>query len=54
MGKGKNKPKKEKKKQKKSKGIKGNGYSRTIGRTYPGLVGMPNPDLPGTQSGVSY
>lgn len=34
------------------KGIKGNGYSKRLGRTYPGIIGLPTPDLPGTSRGV--
>jgi len=43
------KPNKEIKKPKKNtKKVKGNGYSKNFTRTYPGIVGLPQPDLPGT------
>jgi hypothetical protein len=52
MAKGNFAQKKEKKKSKKNKGIKGNGYSQPLGRTYPGTI-QPFPNLPGTSGGVS-
>ncbi len=49
MAKGNFARKKETKKPKKTgKKVKGNGYSQNLTRTYPGIVGLPSPDLPGT------